>query len=331
VQQILIGIHGLKNKPPRQLLTKWWRLALREGLRKRGHPHLPFRFRLAYWSHLLHPQPLDPSITDPDDPLYLESPYTVTPVNPIEPVGNFRRKVLDLVDDGLDKIFINEDGTFNFTALGNGLLSYFFKDLDLYYTATCRTSDGSEVPLREMVQNQLLELLHFHRRKQILLIAHSMGSIIAYDTLMRAPSGIAVDTLVTIGSPLGLPVIRARILSANSELSAGESEPAVPRSITTSWFNLSDLRDKVAIDYRLADDFSSTDGQVEVIDREVVNDYAYGSEPNPHKVYGYLRTPELAGIVNEFLDRQTVQPIIHVTEPIYHSLRPVIDRFRKRL
>jgi triacylglycerol esterase/lipase EstA (alpha/beta hydrolase family) len=59
----------------------------------------------------------------------------------------------------------------------------------------------------------LAETLVKHRRKKILLIAHSMGSIIAWDVLTKMVPQIKIHTLVTIGSPLGNPVVRSRILS----------------------------------------------------------------------------------------------------------------------
>ena len=59
--------------------------------------------------------------------------------------------------------------------------------------------------------SQLANALKKHRRKKILLIGHSMGSIIAYDVLTQYATMVPVDTFVTIGSPLGIPVIKSKI------------------------------------------------------------------------------------------------------------------------
>ena len=40
-----------------------------------------------------------------------------------------------------------------------------------------------------------------------MLIAHSMGSIIGFDVLTFLATDIKINTFITIGSPLGLPVI----------------------------------------------------------------------------------------------------------------------------
>jgi hypothetical protein len=35
----------------------------------------------------------------------------------------------------------------------------------------------------------------------------------------------------------------------------------------------------------------------------VTNDYEFGGNKNPHKSYGYLRTPDMAGIISDFLKK----------------------------
>ena len=75
------------------------------------------------------------------------------------------------------------------------------------------------------------------------------------------------------------------------------------------WINFYDLEDKVAINYNLADDFMPNSKNLAIEDIEVNNDYEYEGESNPHKLYGYLRTPEVSRAIMEFLqaDRRRVQ------------------------
>jgi len=61
MSRFILGIHGLRNKPPQALLNEWWQLALREGLERIGHPRINIPFELVYWADLLYPEPLDPS------------------------------------------------------------------------------------------------------------------------------------------------------------------------------------------------------------------------------------------------------------------------------
>src|SRR5712691_10825698 len=53
---IIIGIHGLTNKPPKETEESWWADSLAEGLRRnRGASERP-PFELAYWADKRHPE-----------------------------------------------------------------------------------------------------------------------------------------------------------------------------------------------------------------------------------------------------------------------------------
>ncbi len=73
---VIIGIHGLANKPEKSLLSTWWETALREGLSKNCGIHdAEFQFIMAYWADLLYKYRLH---QDPDfdyDALYNDQPY----------------------------------------------------------------------------------------------------------------------------------------------------------------------------------------------------------------------------------------------------------------
>ena len=48
---ILVGIHGLENKPPRDEKRRWWRAAVVEGLQRNcGHDGGTFSFEFVYWA-----------------------------------------------------------------------------------------------------------------------------------------------------------------------------------------------------------------------------------------------------------------------------------------
>ena len=75
MKKIIIGIHGLKNKPPRKILESWWKKSILEGFQNHGLPKLDFQFELVYWADLEYSKSLDPKVTDPKDPLFIEHPY----------------------------------------------------------------------------------------------------------------------------------------------------------------------------------------------------------------------------------------------------------------
>ena len=46
---VIIGTHGLANKPEKQLLSDWWETAIKEGLKKNCEVHDPdFQFIMVY-------------------------------------------------------------------------------------------------------------------------------------------------------------------------------------------------------------------------------------------------------------------------------------------
>lgn len=298
--RIIIGIHGLRNKPPKNLLKRWWKAAIREGLFSITKPRLLFPFEMVFWADVLHPESLDPRQKNPGHPLYIKEPYCRAGHGNRKKPSGFRKKILDLLEKQMDNIFLNEDRSINFASLTDKIIRNHFEDLHIYYSNSVEDKKGNAIPARDLIRDRLIQVLEKHRGKKILLIAHSMGSIIAYDVLSLGLTDVAVDTLVTMGSPLALPVIIQKNAAERGEKLQNEKLPT-PEQIQRKWWNLSDLQDKVALNYTLGDDYGPNSGDVSPKDIAVYNNYAQNNERNPHKSYGYLRTPEMAWIIHNFL------------------------------
>jgi hypothetical protein len=123
----------------------------------------------------------------------------------------------------------------------------------------------------------------------LLLIGHSMGSVIAYDTLWEMSHNkrdhAAVDLLLTMGSPLGQRYIQKRLKGCTVR---GASR--YPHNIR-KWKNLSAVGDLTAIDPRLRNDFGEMLelGLVESFeDVEIHNYFRLEGVLNVHSEYGYL-------------------------------------------
>ena len=107
---------------------------------------------------------------------------------------------------------------------------------------------------------------------------------------------------MTIGSPLGLPHVKTKILNEAGASGAADAL-CTPENVTGSWMNYWDRRDGVAIDGHLRDDFRANDAGVRVVDDLVDNSYiGLAKKPNYHKSYGHLRTPEISKQIKTFLD-----------------------------
>jgi hypothetical protein len=126
-------------------------------------------------------------------------------------------------------------------------------------------------------------------RHPLLLIAHSMGSVISYDTLWEMSRNdrdhVLVDLLLTMGSPLGQHYLQKRIKG-----SASSGAERYPHNIRR-WKNLSAVGDLTAIDPRLRNDFGAVLelGLVESFDDVLLHNYfRLEGELNVHAEYGYL-------------------------------------------
>ena len=92
-----------------------------------------------------------------------------------------------------------------------------------------------------------------------MLIAHSMGTIIAYDVLREIGHAknstydpdFELAHFMTIGSPLGLPHVKAKILKER-----GYAPVRTPSVVTERWVNYADRKDPVALDVHLRDDYA---------------------------------------------------------------------------
>ncbi len=301
-RKIIVGIHGLANKPEEGLFKSWWIESIKEGLSSAGYPDARFRFESVYWADIFYERPQHPDEKNPESQFYMEEPYVRG--NP-EAYRGFRprelkRRFLDFLDDALDRIFLGNNGFVDFGRIADIIIRKLYYDMHLYYNGESSLPQYRGAPAKEHIQRRLEQALRKHRRKRIMLIAHSMGTIISYDVMMQNPS-LKVDTFITAGAPLGLPVIIKKNNQTAGHDPYKNRKAPVPGNITGRWINLSDLDDKVAMIYRLKEDYIPNSNGIAPDDRIVLNNYEYEGVPNHHKLYGYLRCPEAAAAVYSFL------------------------------
>jgi len=123
----------------------------------------------------------------------------------------------------------------------------------------------------------------------VLLIGHSMGSIISYDALWELSHShgnpVVVDLFLTMGSPLGQRFMKKR-LKGNDKT----GKERYPNNIT-HWKNLTATGDLTAINPWLANDFAEMLelGLVDsIVDTQMLNYFRLNGELNVHAEYGYL-------------------------------------------
>jgi hypothetical protein len=154
--------------------------------------------------------------------------------------------------------------------------------------------------IRRLVTDKIKEA--WASGRQIMLIGHSLGSVIAYEVLWelsrREESEVRIDCFVTIGSPLGLNFVKHRLLSAREQ-----GARRYPGNIR-HWINLSAIGEMTALDRVFADDYA------EMLDLELVENitdhmdlvnYFRGPEGlNVHRCYGYMANEKTGAVVADW-------------------------------
>jgi hypothetical protein len=278
---VIIGIHGLANKPPVDEKTRWWKTAIAEGLaRNEGRADPEFLFEFVYWADLRYDAPLsEDSNREPYRPYDGTGPLPSVEEAP----ATTAKDVLAPLYAGIDHV---EEAT-GVTLVDDLILEHRFDDLWHYHL---------ERSFAQQVRARLTERLRAFRDHRILLVAHSMGSIIAYDVLRlleRQDPLLQVEHLITAGSPLGLAKVKLKFEAEHGDL-------RVPNNIS-AWTNLADGEDVVAIMGALDADYEPSHTGVHIVDQRVVNRYRRSDgEPNHHKSYGYLRVPEFSRVARRY-------------------------------
>lgn len=165
-----------------------------------------------------------------------------------------------------------------------------------------RNDNGIADHVREMLKAPLRAA--WESQRPTLLIAHSMGSVIAYDSLWEMThSGrdtLELDMLLSMGSPLGQNLLQKKIRGHERQ-----GSDRFPDNIRR-WKNLAAIGELTAIDRHLHNDFGDMIelGLTEFIeDVSLYNFFRLGGQLNVHAEYGYLANEVNGQIVADWWRR----------------------------
>ena len=169
-------------------------------------------------------------------------------------------------------------------------------EIDRYFNNT----DDVARKIRDLLKQTLRPMLE--KQDNVLLIGHSLGSVIAYDTLweLSRQEGITgkVDFL-TLGSPMGLHYVQRRLLGIN-----GQGEKKYP-DLIRHWMNLSAEGDVTALNQNFSESFHPMLelGLVESIEDHchgIYNFFRSDAGLNCHRSYGYMVSPAVGSIIADW-------------------------------
>nr|WP_315393977.1 hypothetical protein [uncultured Duganella sp.] len=118
--------------------------------------------------------------------------------------------------------------------------------------------DGLRFKVRQELRNRLLGVLHNASRQaeKIVLVTHSMGTMVAYDVLRNCHGCPPVEVLFTVGSPLGVQEVQDELVAE------GKQRVDFPAATLHRWINVYDPMDPVCgADPRFANDYESVNGK----------------------------------------------------------------------
>ena len=209
------------------------------------------------------------------------------------------------VDALVEQVETTEKDIVEATTLTKRILRWAYRVVDLFpFLIPHLASEKLEIHLRDLrryignangIGDHTREMLKLPLRaagemnRPTLLLAHSMGSVIAYESLWEMShdgrDDAVLDMLVTMGSPLGQTYVQRRLLG--HERDGAERYPTNIRR----WVNLAAVGDMTAVDPVLVNDFKEMLdlGLVESIDDiEIFNGFRLDGVLNEHAEYGYL-------------------------------------------
>lgn len=169
-------------------------------------------------------------------------------------------------------------------------------EIKRYFKNTDAVSDDVRGLLKQVLRPM------FEQQDEVLLIGHSLGSVIAYDTLweLSHQEGITgkIDFL-TLGSPMGMHYIQRRLLGMN------DHEKKSYPNLIRRWINFSAEGDVTTLNQSFKKSFHAMLelGLVESIEDHchgIYNFFRSDAGLNCHRSYGYMVNPAVGSIIADW-------------------------------
>ena len=309
----LMLIHGRHFKPNMTDLRANWLDAIKHGLERDGHKDALAVYRERKPTFVYYGNISNKFLKKYDDSYDKEADVAD------------RKECLRILKDYSRADFLGDEGESNYQALdGYSPLNEWFLDAFAGVADFFRIADplvrgfaadlahywnpdaeyGSEVRWR------LTEPLNkaLHEGDDVMLVSHSLGSMIAYDVLWKfshygeykslRKTNNKLSKLVTLGSPLGNETVKRNLKGANAD--GPRRYPALIRTLE----NFAAEDDYISHDETLKDDYRKMKRHKlvgSIKDHRIYNLAVRNGETNPHHGAGYLIHPEFIEVLAEWL------------------------------
>lgn len=300
----IVLIHGRATKPEEKELRAGWINAIRHGL-ERDRPEALAAFDAATIAFVyygdVNNQFLDPQHDTAADALSREK--TLEELKQYQS-DQFRSEVYEKLPgkSGFREAAADAlAGAFAFLRVSEPVVAAVAPDMTEYWNVDSEFGSKVRFPIIAPLKKAM------DHDEEILVIAHSLGSMIAYDTFWKFSrlgeyrpdyTNKKIDLWVTLGSPLGDETVKRHLKGAGLN-----GERRYPSNVRR-WVNIAAEDDYISHDQVVANDFKEMleTGLVDSIeDRRVFNLAVRNGHSNPHHGPGYLVHPQVAEIVADWL------------------------------
>ena len=309
----LFLIHGRSFKPARETLERNWVDAIAHGLERDGHDDRLRSFRdlqrtFVYYGDISNAflrgdgEEYDEAADTADraECLGLLKEYSGAGFLGRRGKGNYKNLPgASSWKEGLADIF---GGVADAVGFAEPLIRWFAKDVAHYWDPDAGFGSEIRSRLTEPLRDALLG------GDDVLLVAHSLGTVICYDVLWKfawygeyadlRASGPQRVSFVTLGSPLGNETVKSNLKGSNA--TGARRYPTLIRS----WHNLAAEDDYVSHDQKLANDYQKMEREhsmKRIVDRRLHNLAVRHGKSNPHHGAGYLIHPAFIDVLAGWL------------------------------
>jgi hypothetical protein len=248
-----VFIHGIGNKPPPDLLLPAWEraLATNDGL---DLGTMGIGSSMVYWADVMYPEPLEGGLESIDAAGAGE--YGDVDLSWRDDLTGDEAEFVDELAADLD--FDHEEPEEEVTVppdeagveferipipwpVKRFLMKLVLRDVHHYlFNSPSRPRPDAEFLVQQEIRGRVVEAIEQASSDgPVIVVSHSMGTVIAYDTLKRVPECPPVAGLVTMGSPLGRGELPPRFKPEWTK------QDGYPEKLEGPWLNVFDRLDPV--------------------------------------------------------------------------------------
>ncbi|MFQ5690710.1 MAG: hypothetical protein ACE5HQ_10610 [Gemmatimonadota bacterium] len=303
----ILFVHGRSWKPSRPALASLWERAVRHGI-ARSHPEKLAAFdatrkELAYYGDLSNAFLRDRGGTYSESEDVADRESALAALQEVGAHQFTRRRYRRLPGRTSLKEFFADAGSgpLRWLQLSEPAISHLAPDMCEYWNPDSEFGGRVRWAFTERLRDAM------DSGDEILVVAHSLGTLIAWDTFWkfsyyqeyRDYRSCRVSLWITLGSPLGDVTVQDHLKGARA------SGPRRFPANVVRWENLAAEDDYISHDQRVADDFRNMHGPElateRIRDYRIYNLAVRHGRSNPHSSVGYLIHPKTARLIAEWL------------------------------